>query len=166
MTELKAPRIAAGQPMRLAGIRQQHTFADATKTIPAQWEAFRQLGRIAGAMTDRRSETIDPSTTYGVICGNDVAAQTFDYMCAIAVTDFESLPADFARISIQAQQYAVFTHEGHISGLQATWNSIWNEWLPASGYGPADVPDFEVYDDRFDPKTGMGLVEIWFPIGD
>jgi AraC family transcriptional regulator len=157
MTELNAPRIAAGQPMFLAGIRQQHTFADATQTIPLQWEAFRQLGPITGAIAP---------TTYGVICGNDVAAQTFDYMCAIAVTDFESLPADFARISIQAQQYAVFTHEGHISGLQATWNSIWNEWLPASGYGPADVPDFEVYDDRFDPKTGVGLVEIWFPIAD
>jgi AraC family transcriptional regulator len=157
MTELKAPRIATGQPMRLAGIRQQHTFADAIKTIPAQWDAFRQLSPLEGAIA---------STTYGVICGNDVAAQTFDYMCAIVVTDFESLPADLGRISIQAQQYAVFTHEGDISGLQATWNSIWNEWLPASGYGPADVPDFEVYDDRFDPKTGMGLVEIWFPIGD
>jgi AraC family transcriptional regulator len=153
MTELKAPRIAAGQPMLLAGIRQQHTFAAATETIPAQWEAFRQLGAIT-------------SPTYGVICGNDVAAQTFDYMCAIVVTDFESLPADWGRVTIAAQLYAVFTHAGHISGLQETWNSIWNEWLPASGYGPADVPDFEVYDDRFDPKTGLGLIEIWFPIGD
>jgi AraC family transcriptional regulator len=157
MTELNAPRIATGQPMRLAGIQQQHTFADATRTIPLQWEAFRQLGPIAGAIAP---------ATYGVICGNDVAAQTFDYMCAIAVTDFESLPADWGHVAIAAQQYAVFCHEGDIAGLQATWNSIWNEWLPASGYGPADVPDFEVYDDQFDPKTGMGLVEIWFPIAD
>jgi AraC family transcriptional regulator len=157
MTELKAPRIAAGQPMCLAGIRQQHTFADATQTISLQWEAFRQLGPIDGAIS---------TTTYGVICGNDVAAQTFEYMCAIAVPDFESVAADLGRVAIAPQQYAVFTHEGDISSLQETWNSIWNEWLPASGYLPADVPDFEVYDDRFDPKTGLGLIEIWFPIED
>jgi AraC family transcriptional regulator len=157
MTELKAPRIATGQPMLLAGIRQQHTFADATQTIPLQWEAFRQLGPINGAIF---------TTTYGVICGNDVAAQTFEYMCAIAVPDFESVAADLGRVAIAPQQYAVFTHEGDISSLQETWNSIWNEWLPASGYLPADVPDFEVYDDRFDPKTGLGLIEIWFPIED
>jgi AraC family transcriptional regulator len=157
MTELKAPRFAEGQPMLLAGIRQQHTFADATQTIPQQWAAFRELGPIAGAIA---------APTYGVICGNDVAAQTFEYMCAIAVTDFAPLPADLGRVVILAQKYAVFTHAGDISGLQATWNSIWNEWLPASGYLPADVPDFEVYDDRFDPKTGLGLIEIWFPIAD
>jgi AraC family transcriptional regulator len=157
MTELNPPKITTGRPMLLAGIRQHHAFADAVNTIPPQWEAFRQLRSIPGAIG---------TTTYGVVCGNDVAAQTFEYMCAIEVTDFESLPADLGRVRILTQQYAVFTHTGHISGIQTTWNSIWNEWLPASGYLPADVPDFEIYDDRFDPKTGMGLVEIWFPIGD
>jgi AraC family transcriptional regulator len=165
MTELKPPRIATGRPMLFAGIRQHHAFADATQTIPRQWDAFRQLGPIAGEIVAEPTAEHGPSY-YGVVCGNDVAAQTFEYMCAIEVTDLDSLPADLGRVRILAQTYAVFTHQGHISGLQATWNSIWNEWLPASGYLPADVPDFEIYDDRFDPKTGLGLIEIWFPIID
>lgn len=165
MTELKPPRIATGRPMLFAGIRQHHAFADATQTIPRQWDAFRQLGPIAGAIVAEPTAEHGPSY-YGVVCGNDVAAQTFEYMCAIEVTDLDPLPADLGRVRILAQTYAVFTHQGHISGLQATWNSIWNEWLPASGYLPADVPDFEIYDDRFDPKTGLGLIEIWFPIID
>jgi AraC family transcriptional regulator len=27
-----------------------------------------------------------------------------------------------------------------------------------------DAPFFERYDERFDPRTGMGDVEIWVPI--
>jgi AraC family transcriptional regulator len=165
MTELKPPRITEGRPMLLAGIRQHHAFAAAVNTIPPQWEAFRQLGPIPGAIVAEPTATHGPMS-YGVVCGNDVATQTFEYMCAIEVADFASLPADLGRIRILTQQYAVFTHTGHIAGIQTTWNSIWNEWLPASGYLPADVPDFEVYDDRFDPQTGLGLIEIWFPIID
>jgi AraC family transcriptional regulator len=56
------------------------------------------------------------------------------------------------------------THSGHISGLRATWDAIWNQWLPASGLETADTPDFELYDERFDRATGLGAIEIWFPI--
>jgi predicted transcriptional regulator YdeE len=28
----------------------------------------------------------------------------------------------------------------------------------------APSPDFERYDARFDPVTGSGIVEIWFPV--
>jgi AraC family transcriptional regulator len=28
----------------------------------------------------------------------------------------------------------------------------------------ADAPDFERYDADFDPRTGMGGVEIWVPL--
>jgi AraC family transcriptional regulator len=32
------------------------------------------------------------------------------------------------------------------------------------GLDVAEAPDFELYDDRVDPKTGMGTVEVWVPI--
>ncbi len=152
MTELKPPRYITGPLMLLAGIRQHHAYADAQQSIPSQWQQFRQLAPIPGAAG---------TSTYGVICGNNLEQQTFEYMCAIEVPDFDAIPADLGRIRIHTQQYAVFTHEGHISSLQKTWNSIWNEWLPASGYQTANVPDFEVYDQRFDPQTGLGIIEIW-----
>jgi predicted transcriptional regulator YdeE len=41
---------------------------------------------------------------------------------------------------------------------------IHGDWLPRSGLRARQTPDFERYDARFDPATGAGLVEIWFPV--
>jgi AraC family transcriptional regulator len=58
----------------------------------------------------------------------------------------------------------VFSHREHISSIRRTMNTIWNQWLPASGHVPADAPHFERYSEQFDPVTGMGGVEIWLPL--
>jgi predicted transcriptional regulator YdeE len=60
--------------------------------------------------------------------------------------------------------YAVFTHHGHVSTLHTTWDAIWHEWLPRSGYRMANTPEFERYDERFDPRTGSGTIEVWCSI--
>jgi AraC family transcriptional regulator len=36
--------------------------------------------------------------------------------------------------------------------------------LPASGLTVADAPNFERYDENFDPLTGNGGFEIWVPV--
>ena len=48
--------------------------------------------------------------------------------------------------------------------IRRTVNTIWNHWLPASGHKLADAPNFERYDEKFDPATGNGGLEIWVPI--
>jgi AraC family transcriptional regulator len=157
MTELKPPRLTTGRPMLLAGIRQHHAFSSSAETIPRQWEAFHHLAPMPGAITP---------TAYGVICGSNLPEQSFEYMCAFEMPDFAPVPADLGRVRILTQEYAVFTYVGPMAGIQTTWNSIWNEWLPASGYVTANVPDFEVYDERYDRQTGLGSVELWLGITD
>ena len=39
-----------------------------------------------------------------------------------------------------------------------------DNWLPANGARAPGVPDFERYDDRFDPERGDGELEIWVPL--
>ncbi|HEX5230778.1 MAG TPA: GyrI-like domain-containing protein, partial [Bradyrhizobium sp.] len=63
-------------------------------------------------------------------------------------------------------KYAVFAHRDHVSTIRRTINTIWNEWLPASGLKAADAPNFERYDANFDPVTGNGGLEIWIPVRD
>lgn len=58
----------------------------------------------------------------------------------------------------------MFFHRQHISVVRGAWNSIWNGWLPQSGHEVSDAPLIERYDDRFDPRTGSGGVELWVPI--
>ena len=141
--------------MLLAGLRRHHGFAESGRTIPEQWLAFQALGRLPGQRAD---------VAYGVVCQSDRARETFEYMSGVEVDAFDALPPAVGRMRVPAQRYAVFTHEGHVAGLRATWGAIWEEWLPRSGVTPANTPDFERYDERFDPRTGSGVVEIWFPI--
>jgi ribosomal protein S18 acetylase RimI-like enzyme len=98
------------------------------------------------------------------VCGSDQAARTFEYMCGVEVAAFDAIPRELGRMRVPAQRYAVFTHRGHVAALRATWDAIWREWLPRSGEHPANTPDFERYDARFDPQTGSGEIEIWFPV--
>jgi AraC family transcriptional regulator len=155
VSSIEPSRYEEGRAMLLAGLRRHHAFDAAATTIPAQWQAFRELGELPG----RRD-----AVTYGVVCGSDPAARTFEYMCAAEVDTFDALPRELGRMRVPAQRYAVFTHRGHVSTLRATWDAIWQRWLPGSGQHPADTPDFERYDARFDPRSGSGEVEIWFPV--
>ena len=99
-----------------------------------------------------------------MVCGASPDTGTFEYMSGYEVASFDALPHDLGRMRVPVQRYAVFEHGGHVSGLRATWDAIWREWLPRSGQTPADTPDFELYDERFDPATGLGVIEIWFPV--
>lgn len=148
------PRFEDGRAMLLAGLRAHHDFDAAGAGIPAQWQRFLGFGLVPPT----------GATIYGVMCGTDQAQRRFEYMCAVEVPSFEALPADFGRMRIPAQHYAVFTHKGHMSTIRQTWDAIWSQWLPTSGFRPANTPDFERYDKRFNPMTGAGVMEIWFPI--
>ena len=155
MTPIEPSRFAEGRAMLLAGVRRMHTFGGATESIPAQWEALSGLGPLPGQQG---------TTAYGAICFANPETQEFEYLSGYEVASFDALPREVGRMRVPVQHYAVFTHEGHVSTLRDTWGAIWDDWLPRSGRQPANTPDFEVYDARFDLQTGLGTIEIWIPI--
>ncbi|NTU45818.1 MAG: AraC family transcriptional regulator, partial [Chlorobiaceae bacterium] len=101
-------------------------------------------------------------TCYGVMCGHD--AEGIEYMSGVEVDSFAGLPSELGRMRILEEEYAVFVHQGQVSTIRATWERILHKWLPNGGYLSAHKPDFEVYDQRFDIRTGSGEVEIWISI--
>ncbi|HEY1461636.1 MAG TPA: GyrI-like domain-containing protein [Casimicrobiaceae bacterium] len=155
MTRVEPIRFEQGRPMQLGGLRRRHAFAESSRTIPQQWHEFESTLPLPGQLG---------TTTYGVVCGADNSG--LEYMCAVEVESLSVLPADVGRMQLRAQRYAVFLHSGDVSDIQATWRRILDQWLPQSGYRSAQRPDFEVYDHRFDPRTGKGEVEIWIAIAD
>ncbi|MBB6068902.1 putative transcriptional regulator YdeE [Longimicrobium terrae] len=144
-----------GRAMLLAGLRRVHAFTATSRDIPMQWEEFRRMGPPPGRQG---------TASYGVICGANMEERSMEYMCAVEVDSLQDVPPEYGRMRITRQRYAVFTHEGGVSKLGDTWGSIWNDWLPRSGYQSAHRPDFERYDERFDPETGSGTVEIWVAV--
>jgi AraC family transcriptional regulator len=151
---LSPPRFETSKPLLVAGIGDRFSHENGAG-IPGLWQRFHQTvadlpGRVG-------------QVAYGVCCNGDDAGN-FDYIAGVEVTDFSELPREFMRVRIPAQKYAVFTHHEHISTIRRTINAIWNHWLPASGFQVADAPNFERYDENFDPNTGNGGFEIWVPI--
>ena len=151
---LDPPRFETSRPLLVAGVGDRYNHENGAG-IPSQWQRFHQviediphrLGKVA----------------YGVCCNGDDAGN-FDYIAGVEGADFDDLPREFSRVRIPAQRYAVFTHTEHISTIRRTVNTIWNHWLPTSGFKAADAPNFERYDERFDPMTGNGGLEIWIPV--
>jgi len=157
LESVQPSRFADGEAMLLAGLRREHTYAGAVRTIPLQWRDFRAMGSLPG----RRG-----AVTYGVICGSAPERETFEYMSGMEVAGFDGLPEGVGRMRVPAVRYAVFVHETGAATLSAKWEAIFNGWLPRSGFVSAETPDFERYDDRFDPETGTGEIEIWVGVQD
>jgi AraC family transcriptional regulator len=154
--KLQPPRFETGKPFLVAGIGERYS-CESSAAIPGLWQRFhRSVDHIPGRIG---------KVAYGVCCNADDAGN-FDYVAGVEVSDFSDLPREFTGIRIAAQKYAVFSHRDHISGIRRTVNTIWNHWLPSSGLQAADAPNFERYDETFDPSTGNGGLEIWIPVGE
>jgi AraC family transcriptional regulator len=151
---LQEPRFETTRPLLIAGLGERYNHENGAG-IPLQWQRFNQSvhdvpGRIG-------------QVAYGVCCNGDDAGN-FDYIAGVEVSDFSDLPRQFVSVRIPEARYAVFAHGEHISTIRRTINAIWNQWLPASGLKVADAPNFERYDEKFDPLTGNGGLEIWVPV--
>jgi AraC family transcriptional regulator len=155
LDHLKPPRFETSKPLLVAGVGERINAENGGAGIPSQWSRFHQAEQ---NIPDRVGKV-----AYGVCCNGDDAGN-FEYIAGVQVTDFSELPREFSRVRIPEQKYAVFTHAEHISTIRRTINTIWNHWLPISGMKAAEAPNFERYDENFDPLTGDGGLEIWIPV--
>jgi AraC family transcriptional regulator len=155
VSSVEPVRWADHRPMLVAGIRRTHTFAEAKDGIRAQWAELGARGRVPGQV---------PGAAYGVICGGDAEAGTVDYLCGVEVSSFDGVGPEAGRVRVPAAHYAVFSHRGGIDTLGAAWDAIFGTWLPRSGRRSAQSPDFERYDERYDPAAGTGEIELWVPV--
>jgi len=151
-----APRFENGRPMLIAGLRGHFTTAT-WAGIPAQWQRLVSYGNVPDTLG---------FTHYG-LCFN--MSNGIDYLCGVEVSGIDGLPDEFSQVNIPAQKYAVFAHHEHVSKLRDTLDVIQRQWFPGSGHQAArpspGAPDFfERYGEGFDPRTGMGDIEVWMPI--
>jgi AraC family transcriptional regulator len=154
LAPISAPRIVAHAAMTLVGM-SEHYQAGANAGIPSQWSRF---GPLIGHITNQVQ-----GVSYGVVYHVD-ASNSFDYLCGVEVTTVADLPSGCIELRVPASTYAVFVHTGHISTVQATFTAIWERGLAEAGVKAADAPVCERYDDKFDPRTGLGSLEIWVRI--
>ena len=103
------------------------------------------------------------ASAFGV-CHNGDTEGNLDYFCGLSVPDFEGIGATNDRLTVPAQRYAKFRHEGHISEMQDFWAAIFNDGLPQSGVEKTEGADLEYYGPEFDPMSGEGGYEVWIAV--
>ncbi|HYL83769.1 MAG TPA: GyrI-like domain-containing protein [Candidatus Angelobacter sp.] len=156
--QLEAPRFEDGKALLIAGLRRVYAPGE-MNGIPAQWQSFApRIGRIAGQIG---------RATYGV-CWQTRNGEGIEYLSGVEVSGFAGVPSDFTVVSLPPTQYAVFPHREQVMKLRDTIDAIFHNWLPASGHAAccnAEAPAFfERYGEEFDPRTGMGGMEVWIPL--
>jgi AraC family transcriptional regulator len=152
------PRIVRRPAFHVVGMAGRFTPTTASH-IPVLWERF--VPHMDHVPHRRGSHTLgvcvdaDPST---------VEQDGFTYVAGVEVERIDVVPDGLIALTVPANAYAVFTHAGHIARLPDTVKQVWGRWLPASRYRHVRAPDFEWYDERWDPRTGEGEIDIYVPV--
>ena len=149
-----APRTMDGAEMLLAGLPMRFT-PGSTQEIPAQWQKFMAIYEDIPAKTGH--------APFGVYRDMNSDGE-FEHVCAVEVAKIMKLPDGLVGLRVPAQTYLVFQHLDHASSLGATYSAIWNDWLPAHHRRTANGPSLERCMAAFDPRTGLGGIEIWIPV--
>jgi len=153
-TSIEPTRLVDGKPLRIAGLKETYNM-ETRGGIPAQWQRFVPFLDT----TPGRLNKLD----YG-LCMTFDESGTFEYMCGFEVSPGVTIRPELEVVDLPAQRYAVFAHRDHVSALPKTFDAIWSQWLPNSGYVAINAPSFELYGESFDPHTGMGGLEVWVPV--
>jgi predicted transcriptional regulator YdeE/DNA-binding transcriptional MerR regulator len=103
-----------------------------------------------------------PAVSYGVCTGGEIG-EAFEYIAALPVSRLENIPAGMVGKSLPAQTYVVMEAHG-LADIGPTYGRIMEEWLPGSGYHPAEGPDFELYPEDMNPDDPGAPIYIYYPI--
>jgi AraC family transcriptional regulator len=148
------PRIEKLGALTVVGLSRQQNLANA-QAIPGQWQQF--MTRYEEI--DNKAETIPVSVT------TDMDGEgNFSYLTGVIVSSAGAPPKGLVAQSVPAQTYAVFTHSGHTSEIPKTYAGIWDQWVPQSGKVVSGGPCLEKHLPTFNPRTGLGGIEIWIPV--
>ncbi len=156
MAGITPTRFETTGEMLLVGLRKHYTFGGEAGIEKQWWDFVPKMESIPDRV---------PDVTYGV-CLDFNLSEGFDYLSAVEVTKVSETIPGMDVLRLPARRYAVFTHEGHYSTLPQTFEAIIREWVPTVTNTDNTAPNFERYNRDFCPETGIGGIEIWFPLTD
>lgn len=157
------PKIVTKPAAKIAGYELKTTCRDGrnNREIPAFWQDLMpdKLNHLHSSLRAIHHNEL------GICFPPDSATGDFSYLVALEVEDYDSVPSDMYRGELPEATYAVFTvppvenpGPAFTEAIQGTWQYIFTNWLPDSGYEMAEGKlDYELY------YSGT-QAEIWIPI--
>ena len=134
--------------------------ANNLEVIGKLWERFLHDSRKVGNRFG--------SEMYGVLYGRPVHerkhADELQYIASVRVSAIEEIPEGMVARTIPSAAFAIFVHKGPIANIAQTGHAVYRVWLPQSDYKHADLPDVEMYDQRFHIESDASEMEYWIPV--
>ncbi|WP_010268325.1 AraC family transcriptional regulator [Paenibacillus senegalensis] len=129
-------------------VGKKETVAGGDEFNPNMWEQLEEIEEIVKPYDNTSfSGTLHVSRTNK---NGEV-----DYYVAAATT--KPCPKELEQLEISPQTWAVFQVTGEIpEALLKTWERVYTEWFPTSGYELAEAPEIVRGDDT--------TLEIWVPV--
>lgn len=162
------PKFVTLPAVKLAGYALKTTTSDGenSKAIPAFWSDYMSDGRMERLHAESFLKKHDE---YGACFPEDPETGEFEYVIGVEPKDGATIPDGYHVCELPPATYAVFSTPpsnptNFVPAIQGTWNYIFNEWFPKSGYEYApDSADFELYDDRCMSDAGK-ICDIYIPV--
>ncbi|MEJ8545762.1 GyrI-like domain-containing protein [Brevibacillus borstelensis] len=131
--------------MSMVGASFTGPFQSLGVEMPKLWEAFFQRVSEIGQIKN-------PSCFYDVSDQSKVSAhQLYTEYIAVEVEKFDRIPEGMVGFMIPARSYAVFTHQGPMDRVPATYQHAF-EWISGQGLSVAEQAlRLERYDERYFP---------------
>jgi AraC family transcriptional regulator len=88
----------------------------------------------------------------------------FEKWAAVEVSENSIAPEGFGPLLFPKGLYAVFLHKGPASEGPKTYQYIFTQWLPASGFKLDNRPHFAVMGEKYRQDDVASEEEIWIPV--
>ncbi|MBS4174735.1 AraC family transcriptional regulator [Bacillus sp. FJAT-49736] len=154
--------IVEKEAFEVIGIRREYSVLNNENLIeiPKLWEEVNRNG-ISSRLSSLNNDSL--KGVLGVCVDNsDTESRKINYWIGTAYKG--ERPGDLLSMEIPASKWAVFEVHGPMpEAMQKTWEKIFTEWFPSSGYKHAGTPELEVYPDD-DAYQDDYYSEIWIPV--
>lgn len=159
--EFMKPEIIEKESFHVIGLERTYPLADFEKAL-VQWEDFKKKSDAI--------DTPDRNCFYGIShaplgsCNDDGKSPQFKYLTACEAEKGSKVPEGMIKVRMPKQKYACFTFRGPVSGFQSFIKNIWAHYLPESGLEVVDMPEIEVYDERFRIDSNESEMDYLIPV--
>lgn len=158
---MKPPRIVENPERLLIGMHIDMSLMD-NKTQQL-WQGFMPRRH---EVQQRQRQSYYSMQVYaeGFSMQNFTPQTVFTKWAAVEVANADAVPEGMHTFTLPAGKYAVFIHKGPASAFKPTFDYIYGEWLPKSGYTLDQRPHFELLPEGYVPTDPNAEEEVWVPV--
>ena len=127
-------------------------------------EIARTYGKLGGALGAARIMP-GPGIAFYYDDPSQVAPADLRSHAGVTVAAETDLPEEMDRIEVAPGLVAIAIHEGSYAEIGKTWDRVYQQWLPQSGYEPAERAPYERYlNSPMDTEEPELRTEIVIPL--